>query len=92
LLALTAKLFDPVAFERVTEAEAAVRTAAASIPADVRSRLETASSLSAADHKTILDVVQQALKPFQPNPPPKPDEANAPTKGKPVPTLLSGKS
>ena len=35
LLALTGKLFDPVPLERMTEAEQAVREAAANLPADV---------------------------------------------------------
>jgi F-type H+/Na+-transporting ATPase subunit alpha len=72
LLALTAKLFDPVPLPRVPEAELAVRASAATIPADVRARFETAPTLSAEDRKAILDIVQSALAPFLPKPQGKP--------------------
>jgi F-type H+-transporting ATPase subunit alpha len=74
LLALTEKLFDPVPLERMTDAERAVRDAAATIPADVCARFEGASTLSAEDRKTILDVARQSLAPFQPKPASKPAE------------------
>ena len=47
LLALTAGLFDDLPLDRMTDAEQAVRNAAAEIPAEVRERLDTAEELSA---------------------------------------------
>lgn len=44
LMALTAKLFDTVPLERMTDAERAVREAAAQIPTDVCGRFDTAKS------------------------------------------------
>jgi F-type H+-transporting ATPase subunit alpha len=67
---LTAGLFDPVPLERVTEAEGAVRKAAAEIPADVVERFTSASKLSDADRKAVHEVATRALLPFQPPPPP----------------------
>jgi len=72
LVALTAKLFDVVPLERMTEAEHAVREAAEGIPADVSARFEAAAGLSEEDRKTIVDIAQKALAPFAPKPPPKP--------------------
>ncbi len=68
LLALNAKLFDDVPLERMKEAEQALREAAAKIPAEVIKRLNTADKLSDEDRKTITDLAQQALAPFQPKP------------------------
>ena len=68
LLALTAKLFDAVPLDRMTEAEHAVREAAAGIPAEVRARFETAADLSDEDRKTIIEIARQALARFQPKP------------------------
>jgi len=76
LVALTAKLFDVVPLERMTEAEHAVREAAAGIPAEVSARFEAAAGLSEEDRKAILDIAQKALAPFQPKPPPKPEPTN----------------
>jgi F-type H+-transporting ATPase subunit alpha len=73
LLALTAKLFDAVALERMTDAERAVREAAARIPAAVRARFDTAKALDDEDRKSVLAVAREALAPFQPKPPAKPD-------------------
>jgi F-type H+-transporting ATPase subunit alpha len=77
LLALTAKLFDPVALDRMTDAEAAVAKAATTLPAELSARLETAETLDDADRATITGIARQALLPFQhppvatpdPNPP-----------------------
>jgi F-type H+-transporting ATPase subunit alpha len=68
LLALTAELFDPVPMDQMTEAERAVREAAANIPADVCTRFETATKLSDEDRKTILDIARTSLAGFQPKP------------------------
>ena len=72
LLALTAKLFDPVPLDKMTAAEAAVRDAASHIPPDVRGRFETADTLSDEDRKAVIDIARTALAPFQPPAEPKP--------------------
>ncbi len=68
LLALTANLFDPVPLEQMTDAGHAVREAAATIPAEVSARFETAAKLSDEDKKTIVEIARKALVPFQPKP------------------------
>ena len=82
LLALTAKLFDAVPLERMTEAEHAVQEAAAGIPAEVRARFETAADLSDEDRKAILDIAHKALAPFHPKPEAKPKQAEPETDAK----------
>ncbi|MDD5058921.1 MAG: alternate F1F0 ATPase, F1 subunit alpha [Sideroxydans sp.] len=64
LLALTAKLFDEVPLEQMTEAEHVVVEAAKNIPAEVCQRLETADTLSDEDRATIIDIARQALVAF----------------------------
>jgi F-type H+-transporting ATPase subunit alpha len=66
LLALTAGLFDPIPLERVTEAEQALRRAAASIPPDLAGRFASTDKMSDADRKATLDLAGQALASFQP--------------------------
>jgi len=66
LLALSAGLFDAVPLERMTDAEQAVRKAAAEIPAHVNEHLDSADTLSAEDRETIIDIARQALARFQP--------------------------
>ncbi|MGB5568179.1 MAG: alternate F1F0 ATPase, F1 subunit alpha, partial [Sedimenticolaceae bacterium] len=56
LLAVTAGFFDKVSLERMTNAEQAVRMAAADIPDDVIERLGTAGQLSDVDRETIIDI------------------------------------
>ena len=68
LLALTAGLFDDVPLDRMTDAEQAVRKAAAEIPAEVRERLDTADKLSDEDRETIIEIARQALAAFSPKP------------------------
>jgi F-type H+-transporting ATPase subunit alpha len=68
LLALTAELFDRVPLEQMTNAEHAVRRAAANLPAKVRERLDTADKLSDEDRETIIELARQALEKFQPKP------------------------
>ena len=72
LLALTAGLFDPVALDRMPQAERAVREAAAEIPADVRARL-TSVKLSDADREQILALARGALARFRSEHEPRPD-------------------
>jgi F-type H+-transporting ATPase subunit alpha len=66
LLALTAELFDRVPLEQMTDAEQAVRAAAAEIPPPVRERLGTAPKLSDEDRAAIIAIARKALTPFQP--------------------------
>jgi len=78
LLALTAELFDLVPIDQMTEAEHAVRAAAAQIPSDLCTRFETATKLSDEDRKAIIEVARLALSPFQPKPESKPDAKSTP--------------
>jgi F-type H+-transporting ATPase subunit alpha len=70
LLALTAELFDRVPLDQMTDAEHALREAAAAIPADVRARLDTADQLSDEDRETITQIARKSLARFQPKPEP----------------------
>jgi F-type H+/Na+-transporting ATPase subunit alpha len=65
LLALTAKLFDPVPLEKMTDAECAVHQAAAKIPPGICARFETADKLSDADRAAVIAIATTALAPFQ---------------------------
>ncbi|MGA7965144.1 MAG: alternate F1F0 ATPase, F1 subunit alpha [Gammaproteobacteria bacterium] len=71
LLALTAELFDDVPLDRMTEAEQAVRKAAAEIPAELNARLAGTQKLSGEDHETIIRIARVVLAPFQSEPGPK---------------------
>ena len=84
LLALTAKLFDLVPIDQITDAEQAVHEAAASIPAEVCARFETAAELSDEDRKTIIEIARKSLARFQPKPEAK-SEATPEAKGEPKP-------
>jgi F-type H+-transporting ATPase subunit alpha len=68
LLALTAELFDRVPLDQMTDAEQALREAAADIPAEVRERLGTADKLSDTDRETIIQIAGKSLARFQPKP------------------------
>lgn len=65
LLALGAGFFDTVPLDAMTDAEQAVRKAAAEIPVQVRERLDSAPKLSAEDRETIIQIVRQVLARFQ---------------------------
>jgi len=67
LLALTAELFDRVPLDQMTDAEHALRQAAADIPTDVRERLDTVEKLSDEDRETITQIARKSLARFQPN-------------------------
>ncbi len=71
LLALTAKLFDAVPIERMTEAEQAVREAAAMIPAEISARFESADKLSDEDRASVVEIARKALEGFLPDTAPK---------------------
>ena len=66
LMALTAGLLDPIPLERMSDAERALRNAAAKIPPDVVGRFASTDKMSDADRKATLDVAAQALALFQP--------------------------
>ena len=66
LLALTAALFDRVPLDQITNAEQALRDAAAYIPAEVRERLDTAEKLSDEDREAIIQIARKSLARFQP--------------------------
>jgi F-type H+-transporting ATPase subunit alpha len=68
LLALTETLFDPVPIGSMTDAEHAVRAAAAEIPNEVTERLATAEQLSDEDRAMIIQTARNALAAFQPGP------------------------
>lgn len=68
LLALTAKLFDRIALERMPAAEQAVREAATKIPADARERMHSADQLNETDRALIVGLAEQALARFYPSP------------------------
>ena len=80
LLALTERLFDQVPLERMTEAEHALREAAAKIPVDVCARFDSADKLSDEDRRVVVDVARQALACFQPG-----QKANLPGAAAPGP-------
>jgi F-type H+-transporting ATPase subunit alpha len=98
LLALTAGLFDPVPLERMSDAEQAVRAAAAHMPAPVRERLGSDARLSDEDRAAILAIARDALTPWQhaaaparPAAPPAPPAApSAPADAPPTPEGHSG--
>ena len=74
LLALTAKLFDRVPLERMTDAEHSLREAAEDIPAEVRERFDTDAELSDKDRETILQIALKALARFQSRPEPESEQ------------------
>ncbi|HTB63311.1 MAG TPA: alternate F1F0 ATPase, F1 subunit alpha [Opitutales bacterium] len=81
LLALTAKLFDLVPINQMTDAENAVHEAAANLPPEIAARFETADKLSDEDHKAIIEIARKALIPFQPKPAAKPAPMPVPKAG-----------
>jgi F-type H+/Na+-transporting ATPase subunit alpha len=64
LLALTAGLFSEVPIDRMTDAEQAVRKAAAEIPAEVGERLDSADRLSDEDREIIIEIARKAIQEF----------------------------
>jgi F-type H+-transporting ATPase subunit alpha len=66
LLALTAKLFDRVPLDQMTDAEHSLREAVADIPAAVRERLDTSATLSDEDRETIIHIAHKSLARLQP--------------------------
>ena len=68
LLALTARYFDPIPLDQMTDAGRALREAAANIPPAVCERFETADELSDDDRTTVIDIARQSLARFEPEP------------------------
>jgi len=64
LLALTAKLFDPVPLEKMTDAVSAVRAGAADLPKDIQDRFEVANKLSGEDRAKVIEVATKSLAAF----------------------------
>jgi len=65
LLALTAKLFDSVPLDQMTDAERSLREAAADIPEEVFNLFDTAEELSDEDREKIVQIASKALARFQ---------------------------
>jgi F-type H+-transporting ATPase subunit alpha len=68
LLALNARLFDPVPLDRMKDAERAVREAAADLPEEIVARFEAARELSDEDRETIVGIARGSLERFLPKP------------------------
>jgi F-type H+-transporting ATPase subunit alpha len=66
LLALTARLFDPVPIDQMKEAQQAVQEAAKDIPSEICARFETATKLSDEDRQAITEIARNSLLRFQP--------------------------
>jgi F-type H+/Na+-transporting ATPase subunit alpha len=66
LLALASGMFDLLPLEQMSDAEHALREAAAEIPAQVSQRFAT--ELSDQDRAAIIAIAEQALRRFQPQP------------------------
>jgi len=66
LPASTAELFDEIPLERITDAEEALRKAAAEIPTELRARLDTAEPSSAENRETVIETAPKELARFQP--------------------------
>ena len=74
----------------MTDADRAVRDAAAQIPAEVCARFETADKLSDEDRKTTIEIARKALACFQPKLEAKPDEPDQKTEKKTEPEAKAG--
>jgi F-type H+-transporting ATPase subunit alpha len=61
LLALTAKLFDPIPLEKMAGAVSAVQASAAALPSDIRDRFEVATSLSDEDRAKVIEIASKSL-------------------------------
>jgi F-type H+-transporting ATPase subunit alpha len=64
LVALTAKLFDEIAIDRMAEAERAVQAAADHMAVEMRGRLEAGAPLSDGDRDAMIGLARAALAPF----------------------------
>ena len=62
---MTAKLFDSVPLDQITDAERSLREAAADIPQEVLNRFDTAEELSDEDREKIVQIASKVLARFQ---------------------------
>ena len=72
LVALGDGVFDQVALAKMTAAEAAVRSAATALPAELIARCTGTAAMAAADRAAIAAACVAALAPFDPPPAPAP--------------------
>jgi F-type H+-transporting ATPase subunit alpha len=72
LVALTGGILDSVPIDKMRDAADALRKAVADVPAEIRKRFSSNEKLSDEDRKAILQVVGNAIAPFQPKPDPEP--------------------
>jgi F-type H+-transporting ATPase subunit alpha len=84
LLALAAKLFDPIPLDGMKAAEAAVRAAVAKIPPAICTRLVGPGKLSEGNRGSIVEIARQALLPLQPKAEQKPGPPPAPVPAPPA--------
>jgi F-type H+-transporting ATPase subunit alpha len=84
LLELGADLFDAVPLDQMTDAEHAVREAAANTLGEMRARFETAADLTDEDRNTIIDIARQSIAGFRPKSEPE-FRPEAQTRAKPAP-------
>lgn len=68
LLALTNKFFDSIPIHKVQEAEMELQRNSTSLPTEVLERLISSVKLTEGDKKSILELVEKVLSPFQENP------------------------
>jgi F-type H+-transporting ATPase subunit alpha len=68
LLALTSGLFDPVATDKLEEAEAALLKSTSEIPAEIIKRLFTEKDLSKEDREAILALARNTLDSYKEKP------------------------
>lgn len=64
LLALSANLFAAVSLEQMRDAKHAVQEAAEKLPAIMRTRFETADTLSDEDRKAVIEQARRAIAPL----------------------------
>jgi F-type H+-transporting ATPase subunit alpha len=68
LLALTGKLFDTIAVNKMQEAEQALLKISNDLPAEIVKRLFSNQELSTTDRDAILKIAENILAPFQSTP------------------------
>jgi F-type H+-transporting ATPase subunit alpha len=83
LLALGAGLFDPLPLPKMDDAQAAIGTAMAGLPPEIRDRLSDTGKLTEADRAAVMAMLHHAVAPFMPS---APDDAKRPA-AKPAPEL-----
>ncbi|MFT5312621.1 MAG: F-type H+-transporting ATPase subunit alpha [Paraglaciecola sp.] len=64
LLTLSHGLFEPVALNQMSKAQSSLQAAVDDFPLELKSRLETADTLSEADKRQILEIAKQQLRPY----------------------------